>query len=1017
MTPLKPSFSFYFLLAATLLLGLLALAGNAPERRLPDVVAKTTALERKQAIVDKRFHVPQNAWVDSVYAALNDTQRLAQLFMVAAFSTTDKPDAKLEALIRNYNLGGLIFMKGTPVRQANLTNHYQSLARTPMLIAMDAEWGLAMRLDSLQRYPYQITLGAIADDKLVYDMGRQLAAQCRAMGVHISFSPVVDVNNNPANPVIGHRSFGSSKYVVANRGARYMQGLQEHGIIACAKHFPGHGDTDADSHEATPVIRGDRKRLDTLELYPFRHLINEGVASVMVAHLSVPAIDPTPKTPTTLSPKAINELLRHDLRFKGLVFTDALNMKGVADLYPPGEVDALALLAGNDILLYSMDVPTAIQRILKAVADKRISWKQLEGRVKKVIGAKYWAGLHSYQPVNTDSLLLRMQPLEMYTLHQRIFEQAVTLVRDDKKQVPLRALPLNTLYVGIGGAQPSRDAFDAYALFHSAEFFQLPIKADAAQLQQLRERIEKADRVVYAWHLPTQKAGLRWGIDTLTLDSLKRYADGKSLTQLIYGNPYSLQLLNFGELVAVGYEEHPAAFRALTNALFGSGRFSGRLPVNINEQLPMGSGLRTSGQFNLRWETPAALGMQPAALRQLDTMLQAAVRMGAMPGGQLIVAHRRNVIYARAVGFQARDSLTPATLATVYDLASVTKITATTAGLMALHQQGRLPIDSSLGFFLPELVGTDKADITLRELLSHQAGLPAYLPFWKNTMKGKQRNPALYRSAHSDSFALQVADSLWLRSDYADSVWYWVKSAPLSGRGNYRYSDLSMHIAWRILQQHLHPQPAAWLDTMYYRRLGAHTLGYRPQQRIPLARIAPTEFDREFRQQQLQGHVHDQTAALLGGIAGHAGLFSTGPDLLRFWIHAAAPGRMSAAPVWPIATLALFTSPQFVGNRRGLGFDKPETERGKASPTAASTPGSSFGHTGFSGTAVWVDPRNELCFIFLSNRIHPDASNTRLLDANVRTRLQEQLYRAWESRLVADPKGQKPTLQETKSLD
>jgi len=986
----------------------MSVAGHAPGIPGADsAVKEPDAAARKVTLADKRFQLDVNDWVDSVYEALSDTQRLGQLFMVAAFGLQDKPDEKLEALIRDYNLGGLIFMKGQPMRQARLTNHYQSLAKTPLLIAMDAEWGLAMRLDSTQKYPYQMTLGAIQDNRLIYEMGKQIARQCNALGVHISFSPVVDINNNAANPVIGHRSFGESKEKVAARAIAYMQGLQDQHVLACAKHFPGHGDTDADSHTDLPVIKADAKRLDSLELYPFRRLIQEGVGSVMVAHLSVPALDPDLKTASTLSPKIVTRLLRDELKFKGLVFTDALNMKGVANLYPPGEVDAMALLAGNDVLLYSMDVPTAIGRIQAAIGDGRIKWKQLEVRIKKIIAAKYWAGLHQYQPVNTVDLAEKLNPAEAGTLQQKLFEQAVTLVRDVKKIVPIKKPSAKTLYIGIGQASVSREAYEAYALFHSTDYFQLPAKADEAALRQLGEKLATADAVVLSWHLPTQKAGQLFGLDTTLVARLRAMTTGKQIIQLVYGNPYSLKYIDFGDVVVCGYEEHPAAFKAVANALFGSTRFQGSLPVSVGTTLKSGYGLRTDAGYQLKWEHPAGFGVSPATLGALDSIMLAAIRLGAMPGGQLIVAKGHQVFYAKAFGTLAGNPDQPATLSTLYDLASVTKIAASATGLMQLYDAGRLPIDSSLGFFLPELAGTDKAGITLRELLSHQSGLPAYLPFWKKTTDKKGLSKALYRKTLSDSFPLWVADSLFLRADMRDSLWKWVVEAPLSGRGSYRYSDLGYHLVWRLLQRHWGGKPEQMLDSLVYSRLSMFATGYNPLLKFPQDRIAPTENDREFRKQQLQGYVHDQFAAIQSGIAGHAGLFGTAADLVRLYVPAIRGGTGSVPLIWQQTTLDLFTSPQFTNNRRGLCFDKPETERGKGTPTAPSTPGSAFGHTGFTGTAVWVDPKNELIFVFVSNRVYPDATNAQLLTLNVRTQLQEVVYQCWNNR-PSLPKSGKP---------
>lgn len=977
-------------LLALVIVSFIGLEGSAPPLSTPEILAENPVVTPDKSVkADRVFRFRENDWVDSVYEALSDSQRLGQLFMVAAFSTTDKADPKLEKLVRDYNLGGLIFMKGSPLRQAQLTNHYQTMAATPMLIAMDAEWGLAMRLDSTQRYPYQITLGAMRDPALIYQMGNQIADQCKALGVHISFSPVVDVNNNAQNPVIGHRSFGESKYIVANRAALYMQGLQDKHIIACAKHFPGHGDTDADSHYALPVIKSSKKRLDSLELYPFRHLIQSGVASVMVAHLSVPALDDDPKTASTLSKPIVTDLLKNKLGFKGLIFTDALNMKGVADLYPPGEVDALALLAGNDILLYSMDVPTAINRIRQAITDDRITWRQLEGRIKKILAAKYWVGLHEYRPIDTNKLYAALNPDTAASLQLAMYGEAVTLLRDETKWLPLKNLPPNTLYVAVGDEKPAKEAFEAFAMFQSVSYLSLPMKPNAQQWATLDTALAQADTVVMAWHLPSQKAGVLFGLDTVTVENIRQRISSKKLVQLVYGNPYSFKYLDFGQVLVCGYEEHPQAFKATTNALFGSARFKGLLPVGISEQFKVGSGLRSDAGWNLRWSTPAAEGFGQLPLRQLDSLLELGLRLGAYPGAQLMVTKGQAVVYARAVGQGGNGK--PNSLTTLYDLASITKIAATASGLMDMHQQGRLPIDSGLGYFLPDLKYEPIGRKTLREILTHQAGLPAFLPFWKNIKGSNGQANYWLRKSISDSFPIPLTDSLFARIGLKDSLKAWIRQVPLSDSSQYRYSDLGYAYLWEILQKHWDQTPEKRLQIHFFHPAAATSLGYLPRNRFPKNRIAPTENDQAFRQQLVHGYVHDQQAAMAGGIAGHAGLFGTAGDLARLYAYQLGYGRQAAiAP----ATYDLFTSPQFVNNRRGLAFDRPPADKNMPSPTAPSASGISFGHSGFTGTYVWIDPQQDLVFIFLANRIHPSVNNNKLVELNLRTQLQEAVYQA-----------------------
>lgn len=977
-----------FGLLALMLSFLVLSAGDAGRNTVPVFTSTENAMLPSKEPSKRNLPFEINAWVDSVYASMSDTQRLGQLFMVAAFSNTDKPDAKLEKLVRDYHLGGLIFMKGSPARQARLTNHYQSQARVPLLIAMDAEWGLAMRLDSTIKYPYQMTLGAISDNRLIYEMGRQKALQCQRLGVHVSFSPVVDVNNNPANPVISFRSFGEDKYKVAEKGTAYMRGLQDHRILACAKHFPGHGDTDADSHYSLPVVKGSRKQLDTLELVPFKRLIREGVGSVMVAHLAIPAIDTTSNQASTLSNAVVTKLLKDELHFEGLVFTDALNMKGVADFYAPGEVDARALLAGNDVLLYSMDVPVAMERIFTAIEEGKIRWRDIEKRVKRILAVKYWVGLNAYQPVNTNQLYEELNPAAAGALNQRIFEQAVTLVTNPDKLLPLRGKSAaKRLHLGVGDPTAA-EFYNALSIYTVAEHRYLPMKYDSVALNKLATELGNFDEVVVSWHLATQRAGQKFGIDSLTIAGVKRLLQGKTSVQIVFGNAYSLPQFNFGNALVCGYEEHPWAWKSTAQLLFGVLPFKGKLPVSVSPGMPAGTGLFTSAGFDLRLIDPGHLGLTPRDFRRIDSIAEQALKLGAMPGAQLLLARGHEVFYMRSYGHVDQQRTQPVTQATVYDLASLTKVLATGVGTMLRYDQKQLPIDSSLGFFLPEIRGTALGNQSLRALLAHQAGLPAFVPFWKRTFKNGKPDTAWY----TDSTGLRVAEGLYARSLLADSLFQWVLQQPLQP-GKYVYSDLGLQLAWEILERGTEKSPDTWLQEQIYNPLQLRNLGYQPRKHLPLALIAPTENESEFRQQLLRGDVHDPMAALLGGVAGHAGLFANAADVARLATPLARRGLYGKKQYFDAETIVLFTSPQFVNNRRALLWDRPESERGKASPVGPLASPYSFGHSGFTGTLLWIDPQADLTFIFLSNRVHPSATPNRLAELNVRTQLLDEALR------------------------
>ncbi|MFN3530505.1 MAG: glycoside hydrolase family 3 N-terminal domain-containing protein [Bacteroidia bacterium] len=937
----------------------------------------------------------QNEWVDSVYEAMNDTQRLGQLFMVAAHAQTDKPDAKLLKLIESYHIGGLIFMKGTPVRQALHTNAYQQAATVPLLIAMDAEWGLAMRLDSTVKYPYQMTLGAISDQKLIYEMGRQIAAQSRRLGVHVSFSPVVDINNNPHNPVISFRSFGENKHLVAEKGIAYMQGLQDGGVLACAKHFPGHGDTDADSHYALPVVKASRKQLDTLELVPFKRLIRAGVGSVMVAHLAIPSLDKTPNRASTLSKEVVQKLLKDELDFEGLVFTDALNMKGVADYYLPGEVDALALLAGNDILLYSMDVPVAINSIFKALEDDRISWRSIEKRVKRMLAVKYWVGLQEKRRVDTTGLYADLNPAAAGALQQRIFEQAITLVKNPDKLVPLRARsPQKRLHIGVGENAGATAFYEAMGLYSRADHFYMPMKFDSLMLNQLAVQMADYDEVVVSWHLSSQRATQLFGLDIQTQNRMRSLLATKPHVQLVFGNAYSLAGFDMGGSLICGFEEHSWAWKAAAQALFGVMPFKGQLPVSVSPDMPAGCGLQTKALQNrqLRFGDPGQWGLRPSDFGRIDRQVEQAIKMRALPGAQLMIARGAEVIYAKSYGFTDYQNRIPVRQTHVYDLASLSKVLGTGLGLMQLHAEGKLPIDSSLGFFLPETKAYPIGSRTLRELMAHQAGLPAFVPFWKRTFKGGKPDPFWY-NPNPQTATFTINDELKIKTTIRDSVFQWILETPLQPAGKMVYSDLGPMLLWRVVERITGMPAEAYVEQQFFEPLQCVTMGYNPLQRrgemqaLHPHQIAPTEQDKTFRLSLLHGQVHDPIAALLGGVAGHAGLFAHAADVLRL----CAPLLDAEGPL-PLSTIDLFSSPQFAGNRRGLLWDRPlKVENGLVAASGSKASPYSFGHAGFTGTFVWIDPGNDLVLVFLSNRVHPSAQPNLLAQLNLRTNLLDEV--------------------------
>lgn len=955
-----------------------------------------------KAINDKELEY----WVDSVYNSLNETQRLGQLFNIAAYSNqTEKQYAALEDIIVKYNVGGLTFFQGGPVRQAILTNRYQAAAPTPLLIAMDAETGVGMRLDSVFTFPKQLTLGAIKDDAIVYAMGKEIAYQFKRMGMHINFAPVVDINSNPNNPVIGTRSFGENKDNVSHKGIAYMKGLQDNGIIASAKHFPGHGDTGTDSHYELPVILHDQNRMNAIELSPFRHLIKDSLMSVMVAHLGIPAYDPTPNKASTLSNRVVNELLKKELGFQGLVFTDALNMHAVSKFYKPGEVDVLALRAGNDVLLLSEDVPEAIRRIKQALKSGILDKKDIESKVKKILRAKYWAGLNRYAPINIDNLIADLNRPEAQAIKFKLYQEAITVVKDQNDLLPLRALDTRHIAsLSIGSTKTHPIFQETLKKYAPMAHFSLPTgERDAQQYNDLMAKLRHFSTVIVGFHNLNNSRQRNYGISQDDLLFVKALQDQNiQVIVVVFGNPYSLSFAEDFNTVICAYESDDYVEAIVPQVIFGALEATGSLPVtaSINTREGMGETVRPNGR--LAYALPEHVGMSSSTLTAIDKIMQEAIEDKATPGGQVLVARNGVVVFQKGYGYHTYDSITAVNNETVYDVASVTKVAATLQAIMFLEGRGLLDLQEKVSTYLPELKHTNKKDIIVQDVLLHQAGLRPYIPFWQKTVDDFGVKPEFYSVYPKPNFSHQVAYGLYAYDALADSLWQWTINSELRTKKkkkepyDYKYSDLGFYILQKIAVKLLNQSMTDFLEQNFYTPLGLSTLGYLPLCRMPMERIAPTEQDTYFRNDLICGLVHDQGAALVGGAAGHAGLFSNANDLAILMQMNLQDGYYGGTHYLPKGTVDKFNQTQSKDNRRGLGWDKPELDSPHG-PTSHFASPKTYGHTGFTGTAVWVDPEFNLVYIFLSNRVYPDAGNAKLIQNNIRTRIQDVIYQAmWD---------------------
>lgn len=945
------------------------------------------------------FMVEKETWSDSILNSMTLEEKIGQLFMVAAYSNkTEEHVKQIDQLIENNHIGGLIFFQGGPVRQARLTNRYQAKSKVPLLIAMDAEWGLGMRLDSTISYPRQMMLGAIQDNDIIYRMGEDIAMQCNRLGVHINFAPVVDVNVNPKNPVINSRSFGEQKQNVGDKGLAYMNGMQKHHVLAVAKHFPGHGDTDKDSHKALPLVNHDINRLNNIELYPFQTMFDSGCGGVMVAHLLIPAIDSTPNRATTLSPKVVTGLLRNKMGFNGLVFTDALNMKGVSNYYKPGEADLLALLAGNDVLLFPKDVPLAVQMIKSAINEGRLSEADLNAHVIKILKAKYWAGLNNYSPIEEVRLYEDLNKLKYQRLHRQLISKSITLLKNTGDLIPYKNLENKKLAsVAIGG-EPNNYFQKKLKSYADVTAMHLPKDATDEQVKQILIKLESYSEVIVSFHKPSRSPSRHFGVSERAQQILGKIALNKSVTLVSFTSPYVFNWIKETSkcnAVVVAYNEKVTTQEITAQLLFGGVGASGKVPVSAGE-FESGTGYSTQ-PIRFSYGKPSDVGMNPVKLAQIDSIANYAIKNGATPGCQILIAKNNQIVWNKAYGYHTYEKRIPVQSNDIYDLASLTKVVATLPAVMQLVDAGKIELDGTLGMYLPDLVsGTEYAKITLREMLAHQAGLRSWIPFYLNTMENGVPRYDIYSLESSPTYPIRVADQLYINKSYPDSMMKIIVSKSLKEPGEYKYSDLGYYFLKEIIERQTSQSLDVYAMTHFYKPIGMTTTGYHPSDRFPLSQIVPTENDNYFRNQLVHGYVHDPGAAMQGGVGGHAGVFSNAEDLAKIWQMYLNKGSYGGVKYIDSATVAEFTKCQFCepndkGNRRAVGFDKP-VRGDDGGPTCSCVSYASFGHTGFTGTISWADPEENLIYIFLSNRIYPTAENRKLISMNIRTDIMEVIY-------------------------
>ncbi|MDR1951613.1 MAG: serine hydrolase [Bacteroidales bacterium] len=977
-----------------------------------------------------------NTAVDEVLNSLTLEEKIAQLITIRSDAQGD--DAyfqKIAASIKKYGVGGVCFFKGTSQGLVKANNLYQATSKIPLMICIDGEWGVSMRLTDIWAFPRAQTLGAIQDNCLIAEMGNVIAEQCNRLGVHVNFTPCVDVNSNPKNPVINTRSFGECRKNVANKGVAYMLGLQSKNVMASAKHFPGHGDTEVDSHDDLPVINHSFERIDSMDLYPFKRMIENGTKSVMIAHLNIPTLDNS-RYPSSVSKFIVDTLLKQRMGFEGLVFTDGLEMKGFTKFGSGGEMELRALEAGVDVLLLPMNTEKTIKYIAQAVHSGRISEKFINEKCRKILQAKYDFGiLHQAPIVSSENLIADLNNPNVTDLNKKLYANAITVLENKNEILPVNPEKYNRVAnINIGNSSPN--LFQrTVSNYITSKTYNYSRDFPESEINSMVQQVKDNDLLIVSITNTNMFAGRNYGVTPQTIRLIERLATlEKPMILTIFASPYVLssfsQNLKIDGLL-IAYQEQSAALEMAAHGMFGTNDLTGKLPITASENYPLFSGISLKKEQEptdqieqdeqteniaiaenvmiiedeektiieerfvigeeLLIETDPIIEEKITVIKEvgdrrfsaIDEHLRRAIEDTVFPGCQVLVAKNGKIVYHKAFGTHTYDDTIPVKLTDLYDVASITKIAATTLALMKLYDEKKFNLDDKLSTHLTYLKNTNKSDMTIRQVLAHQAGLrPSIWTF---------KTDSLFSPTQDSVFFIQVADSFYTSNAALNQVRFDVIESPLLPKKPYRYSDLSFYLIAELVYRLSEKTLDEYTNENFYKPLGLSRTTFRPQEKFSLSEIIPTENDTTFRMQLIHGFVHDPTVAMLGGVGGSAGLFANAEDLSVIMQMLLNRGEYEGTRYISEQTIGIFTQKILEGNRRGAGFDKPAIGSDK-SPAAKSASAKSFGHTGFTGTLAWADPENKLVFIFLSNRVNPTAANNKLLQQSFRPELQQMFY-------------------------
>lgn len=948
-------------------------------------------------------------WVEAQMSRMTLKQKIGQLFIhTVAPIQTAKNKANIMSAVREYGVGGLLFSGGELERQVQLTNMAQELADIPLLITFDGEWGLAMRLKETPSFPRNRFLGCIQSDSLLYEYGREVARQLKLIGVQVNFAPVADIDNNPDNPVINTRSFGSVPENVARKVIAYSHGLEDGGVLAVCKHFPGHGDTDVDSHKKLPVLNFDRSRLDSIELYPFRQAVNAGIGGVMVGHLQVPQIG---RKPASISPALVRDLLKKELGFTGLVFTDALEMKGISG---NEGVCAQALRAGNDLLLAPRNLKRELDYVLDAVKAGKLTEADIDEHCRRVLAYKYALGLSQRPAPIPSDVRKRIETASMRRLNRHLSNASVTVLKNEEDMLPLDLSLSGTVLLSL-----SPTLAQGYPFYKRLREV-IPVnwvRADVDSLDSVEKILRPAQQVIIAIHEKdvAQYASL---VEALAADKpvvLVCFQEGDVLLPL-------KKAVTAASSVVLAHSDSESLQHYVADVLLGKVRVDGRLSVPLGDLFAAGTGV-TLDPNHPRDYKPEDFNMNSEVLAYIDTIAREGLQAGAYPGCHVLIMRYGYPVYNKCFGTHTYEGKQPVRENDLYDLASLSKASGTLLAVMKLYDEGKFGLTDKVAQYLPFLQGTNKSRITIQDLLLHESGLPAYWPFYEEVINMKSCKGGLF-SKHPDAthtvqvasnlyactdfeldprwasrtpspeYPLQAAKDLYIKKEFRQVMLKKIAEMPLKGK-SYRYSCLNFVLLKEIVEHVAGVALDTYLDSVFYKPMGLTHTTYHPLKHFRPSEIVPTVQEDFLRGGPLCGYVHDEMAALQGGVSGNAGLFSTAREVGVIWQMLLDRGVCGDRRYLSRATCDLFITLKSKNSRRGLGFDKPDVEHPENSPCAEGVPASVFGHTGFTGTCAWVDPDNELVFVFLSNRIYPNpCGRDALMKLNIRPRIQQTMYQS-----------------------